>query len=227
MSESDYQSHASKLATKARLEHQKWVAGLTPKQRAKLASLGVLDAADDSHEVGGHAPTQTADIAESPLASFELDMAGELDGKAGPIADVFGIPLPLARRILAWHVQETAAALRTHEADMLGIVVGGLLASNNVQIAAAGLAFATGMDAANNLGTQAKYARKLGVSRTILSKSVKGWKRQFGLRTSHHQKSEAACATYSAVTKERHWRKAKTTASELFKRINALRKKSS
>lgn len=226
MSNSDYGAHAARLNTAARSAHEKWIESLTPDQRANLRRLGVLDPADDSHEVGGHSPTQLADVAESHLARTEIDLAAELDGHAGPIADRFDIPLHVAREILDWHVAGVEASMRTHEADLLSIVVGGLLASNNIKIAAAGLAFAGGMEAANGLGSQAQYARKLGVSRTILSKAVRSWAEQLNLRTNVWQKTPEACATYSAVAKARHWRKAKVSATELFKRINTLRKKS-
>jgi hypothetical protein len=198
---------------------------LTPKQRAKLAKLGIDVPADDSHEVGGHAPTQTSDFAESPLARVESNIVDELDGPAGPIAERFDVPIDMARQILEWHAAGIEAALRSHEAELLSVVVGGLLASKNVRITAGGLAFAAGMEAANNLGSQAQYARRLGVSRTILSKSVKTWKRDLNLRTTVWQKSDAACETYASVTKERHWRKAKTTATELARRLHILRKK--
>ena len=95
------------------------------------------------------------------------------------------------------------------------MVVGGLLASKNVRIASAGLAFASSMASANGLGSQAEYSRRIGVSRTIISKSVIAWQRQLNLHTSPFQKSEAACATYSQVAKDHHWRTQKATAVKL------------
>ncbi len=222
MSGSDYQSFAGRLHAKAKATHETWVKGLTPKQRENLRRLGVLDAAEDKHEVGGHAPNQQADAAESHHARTEIDIARHVDGDEGEIADLFDVPLSTARAILAWHQQRLEAALATHEADLLSVVVGGLLASKNVKIACAGLAFATDMAAANALGSQADYARLLGVSRTILSKSVKAWKRDLNLRTTPWQKSDEACATYSTVTKARHWRKQKVSAVELVKRLRHL-----
>jgi hypothetical protein len=224
MSGSDYQSHASRLNAKATAAHKAWVAGLNAEQRANLKRLKILDVDDDSHEVGGHSPMQTADIADSPLARCDPDYAALIDGEAGALADRFGVTYAIAEAILAHYGTTLAAALRTHEADLLSVVVGGLLSSKNVRIACGGLAFASGMVAANALGSQADYARSIGVSRTIISKSVKAWQRQLNLRPSNFQKSEAACETYSAVAKDRHWRKQKVSASELARRIKSNRR---
>ena len=220
----DYATHAARQQAAAKAAHAKWLCELSPEQRKTLARLGVFDAPDDSHEVGGHSPMQLADIADSPIARVDPDIAAALDTETEIIADQFGVDLPAAARILAWHAAAMAHAMLTREADLLAVVVGGLLASKNVRIASAGLAFASSMAAVNGLGSQAEYARSIGVSRTILSKSAKAWQRQLNLHTSPFQKSEAACTTYSAVAKARHWRKQKVTATALSERLRTLHK---
>jgi len=220
----DYSQHASRQQAAAKAAHAKWLCELSPEQRKTLTHLGVFDAPDDSHEVGGHSPMQLADIADSPIARVDPDIALALDTETEILADMFGVSLALAARILAWHAADVTHAMLTREADLLAVVVGGLLASKNVRIASAGLAFASSMAAANGLGSQAEYARSIGVSRTILSKSAKAWQRQLKLHTSPFQKSEAACATYSQVAKDRHWRNQKVTATALAGRLRTLRK---
>lgn len=83
------------------------------------------------------------------------------------------------------------------------------LSAPNVRISAAGLAFATQLDAINGFGSQIKYAAAIGVSRAAISKSVRHWRRLLDLPTNGYMKSEDACASYSRVQKERHWRRRK------------------
>jgi len=220
----EYFAHAARLNDRAKAQHKEWVTTLSPEQRKNLQSLGVLDAPDDNHEVGGHAPTQTSDMAESSLCRVDIDFAAQIDGQAGQIADDFDVSYQQAEKILAWHLAEVSGAIRSYDADLLSIVVGGLLSSKNIRIAAAGLAFASQMSVANSLGSQAEYSRKIGVSRTILSKSVKAWKKALRLRTNIWQKSDEACETYSAKAKEKHWRSTKATASALIKLLKLTKK---
>ena len=218
-------AHAARLNEKAKAAHESWVKSLTPEQVGNLRRLGVLEPPNDTHEVGGHSPTQVADLADTPLVGFTPDIAADIDGMDDILADQFGVPHVTAKAILAWHQQTLIETLRTREADLLSIVVGGLLAAKNIRIASAALAFASNMAAANGLGCQAEYARKLGVSRTIMSKAVLSWKRQFGLLQSPYQKTEEACATYSEVAKQKHWRKAKVSAVSLAQKLNTILRK--
>lgn len=220
---SDYSAHAARLQKSAVTAHKEWVAGLSPEARKNLQDLGVDVPPDDNHEVGGHAPSQQGDMAESSLSKVDIDFAAAVDGEAGAIADQFGLSYEQAEAILKWHQAEAAASARSHDADLLSIVVGGLLSSRNIKISAAGLAFASQMNVANGLGCQAQFARTLGVSRTILSKSVKGWRKALGLRVTIWQKSDEACATYSEVATKNHWRSTKATASHLMERLNSIR----
>lgn len=212
----DYHSHRRRLHETATTTHREWVAGLDAKQRKKLQDLGVLEPADDSPEVGGHSPYQVNDVADTPLASIDPDIAKEVDDAISQLADDFKVPLETARALFSWHAEQTAAAVREHEGDLLSIVIGGLISSQNIRISAGALAFATELDALNGIGSQAAYARKLGVTRSALSKAVKGWRRSLGLRRNAHQKSAAACESYSENGKNNHWRKQKVTASRFL-----------
>lgn len=221
----EYLAHAARLQERAKREHESWLKSLSPEQVQNLRRLGVLDAPDDSHEVGGHSPAQVSDLADTSLVGFTPDFAEEIDGLADTLADELGVSGSVARRFLAWHQKTLTETLRTREADLLGIVVGGLLAAKNIRIASAALAFASNMAAANGLGSQAEYARKINVSRTIMSKAVLAWKRQFDLIPSPYQKTDEACATYSEVAKKKHWRRAKVSAVALAQKLNSILKK--
>lgn len=215
----DYESHRRRLQQEAEAAHRAWIRKLTPAQRAKLKSLGVLDPPDDSSEVGGHSPWQEVDAAESPLAKVDFDPSESLDSAASLLAERFGIPEPTAAAILQWHTKATEDALIRRQSDLLAIVVGGLIASKNIKIASAGLAYAAQLDAVNGLGCQAEYARSLGVSRSALSKSTRAWERDLGLQKSPHQKSAEACQTYSEIGKTNHWRTQKVSARALLARL--------
>lgn len=216
----DYQERAARMNQAAKSAHKEWVASLTPSQRRNLEKLGVLDPAKDRHEVGGHSPHQISDVAETSIARDDTDPTATIDDPASLLADEFGLPLDVAEQLHAWHQQSCEAALRQREGDLLSIVIGGLISSKNIRISAAGLAFAAELDAVNGLGTQAAYARLLGVTRSSISKSVKAWRRSLQLRRSSHQKSDEACQTYSEVGKKNHWRRQTTTASRILKVFN-------
>ncbi len=215
----DYESHRRRQQRDAEAAHGNWIRRLTPAQRAKLKSMGVLEAPDDSAEVGGHSPWQEVDAAESPLAKVDFVPSETLDSPACLLAERFDIPEATAVEILKWHIQSTEDALIQRQSDLLAIVVGGLIASKNIRISSAGLAYAAQLDAVNGLGCQADYARSLGVSRSAVSKSVRAWERDLGLQKGPHQKSAAACLTYSEIGKSNHWRSQKVTAGALLARL--------
>jgi hypothetical protein len=215
---SDYDIHARDLHRKATAAHLEWAKALTPAQREKLAGMGVLEPADDRHEVGGHSPWQQRDAAESHYARIEADPA-ENDADDERLADLFDIPLPTAKRIIEWHRAAIDATLYQREGDLLAIVVGGLLASQNPRLSAAGLAFATNLDATNGLGSQAQFARSLKISRQAVSKVTKAWQEDLGLQPGANQKSAAACAAYSQIGFTDHWRTKKASASALLARM--------
>lgn len=214
-----YEDHARRLHAQATEAHQDWVASLSPKQKRKLRSLGVLEASDDSKEVNGHGPAETGDIAESPRARTEWDPAQDLDRITETLADYFEIPINVAEKVLQWHQEMVRQALGEREGELLSIVIGGLISAKNVRVATAGLAFAADLAGANGYSSQSDFASKHGISRQAISKSTKAWSRDLGLQTSAHQKSERACQTYSQLGKTNHWRNQKTNAVELLRKL--------
>ena len=218
-----YEDHARRLQARATEEYSIWVSRMTPAERAQLAALGVESPPDDDTEVGGHSPYAASDLAESPLARVETDMAGNIDTAEDELAERFSIPLELSHKILCWHDSAVKDSIRRHEAHFLGIIVGGLLSARNPKLAATGLAFAAGLDALNGLGCQREYARNNGLSVSAVSKVVKAWQRGLNLRPSAHQKSESACQTYSDVGKTRHWRNRRITTGTASRLLSKLK----
>ena len=201
-----YNEHARSMSAAARTAHAEWVAKMTPDERKALRDLHLESPPDDDNEVGGHSPYSLSDIADTPLARTDIDFAAEIDKPHQIIADTFGLTEDQAHRILCWHQTETETALRSHQANFLQLIVGGLLSSKNPKLNAAGLAFAAGLAALNGLPCQREYARQNHVSPSAISKVVIAWQRALNLRPSAHQKSVEACKTYSEVGKTRHWR---------------------
>jgi hypothetical protein len=181
--------------------------------------MGLDRPSDDDSEVGGHSPYSASDIADTPLARTEIDFAAVIDTPIEELAEQFGITINQARRLLLWHRAEVGMAIQQAQAHYLQIIVGGLLSAKNPKLSAAGLAFAGDLAALNGLHCQRDYAKQLHVSPSAISKVVKAWQRALGLRPSTHQKSEAACKTYSASGKANHWRNRTVSASALLKRL--------
>lgn len=214
-----YEVHARNLHQRATDEWQRWWSSLPPGEKARARSLGLDRPSDDDTEVGGHSPYSASDIADTPLARTEVDFASQIDTPDEEIAERFGISVKQARLLLAWHQTAVETAIRQAQAQYLQVIVGGLLSAKNPKLSAAGLAFAGDLAALNGLHCQREYAKQLHVSPSAISKVVKAWQRALGLRPSAHQKSEAACRTYSTSGKANHWRKRTVSASDLLKRL--------
>lgn len=218
--EGSYTSHAINLQVKARDAHRDWLANLSQEERAHIKSLGLDTPPDDDSEVGGHSPFSLNDIADTSHARCEVDFAAAIDKPHEELADRFGLSAASAKELLEWHNHETDIAVRKHQANFLQLIVGGLLASKNPKLNAAGLAFAAGLAALNGLPCQREYARQNHISPSAVSKVVKGWQRTLGIHPSAHQKSEEACNTYAIVGKANHWRGQRfCAASNLLKRL--------
>lgn len=219
---STYESHRRKQADEARKAHAEWVANLSGPERARLKSADLLDYSDDDGDVGGHSPWSPGDIADSDLASYIPD--DPTDSPEAEIADAFGIPIETARRILEWHREKVADAIRGQLAHQLSLIVGGLLSSRNAKLSAAGLAFAANLAALNGLGCQRTFAKRIRVSPQAVSKVVGAWRDMLHLKPSVHQKSEEARKAYSAKGFQDHWRHRKaapaTSATDLLARLS-------
>jgi hypothetical protein len=207
-----YEDHARRLHRAAKDEHQRWLATLTAEERRFAEDVGLAESPEDNCEVGGHSPYSVSDLADTPLAKLEIDFAGMIDTAEETLAELFEVPIEIARKILTWHQQSLRKSIRRSESQFLHVIIGGLLSAKNPKLSAVGLAFAAGLDALNGLGSQRQYARQHGISPAAVSKVVKAWSRDLNLGPNAHQKSDAACETYSAVGKARHWRKQRCTS---------------
>ena len=104
--------------------------------------------------------------------SYTPDIASEIDSEEEIVADEYGVTLQTARRIL----KDRHEVVRRHQAEILGAIIGQLLAGNNLNVKVHSLAIAFGFDQLNGFHSQSEIARELGCTRALISHYVLGWR---------------------------------------------------
>lgn len=104
--------------------------------------------------------------------SYEPDMAEIIDSPEEVIADEYGVPIAVAKRILA----DRHDVARRGQAQILASVIGLLIQSRNLSVQVHALAIAFGMDQLNGAHSQSEVARDLGVTRALVSHYVLAWR---------------------------------------------------
>lgn len=162
--------------------YRKWVASLSPKQRAKLAALGLDEPLDD------HGQTNTPGNADAIFARLGDDFDYEqFDKSPCCVDDDYD------------NIDEKAKA---YGALLLCWVFQRL--QNNPTVSAENLdrdalIFALGMDGLMRFDTETALAKHYGVKRATVSARVKSWQKLIGIRPSAYMKSETACSAYRKV----------------------------
>jgi hypothetical protein len=137
---------------------------------------------------------------DNPAGSYSVDMADLLDKPDEIIADELNVTLVQANRILAMIDREkTEFAALT-----LGRMIGWVLMGGNVQVKIYALAFAAGLDQLNGLHSQSEAAKKLGITRSLLSHYVISARDALGISVTKYRKSESSRATYRDTQLKRH-----------------------
>ncbi len=203
-----YQDHASQLQQKAEKAHKLWISTLTGQQLEDAIKYGVIEPPKDSARVGGHSPNQQKDLSESPRCKVEINIAQEIDSLSSIIADKFDINIETAKEITEWHEAIVKETEQQHQAQIIQHIIAGLLSTRNPKLAAAGIAFATELDALNGLN-QAEFARENNITRSAVSKCTVYWQKILGVSPSVHQKSTNACIAYKNKANTDHWRNKK------------------
>lgn len=104
--------------------------------------------------------------------SYTPDFAGEIDSPEEIAADEYGVSIETAKRI----IKDRENAVRHHQAEILGAIIGQLLAGNNLSVKVHSLAIAFGFDQLNGFHSQSEIARELGCTRALISHYVLGWR---------------------------------------------------
>ncbi len=161
-------------------EVRQWLESLGPEERRRLESEGLLKPMIDRR--GGSVSED--DIAESPLASYEPDIIGEIDRGDSP-ADT----------------GDTA----DHRSDTLASFCARIRSAKNPLLVFDAVCFATGVLALDG-ESQTELAKRHGVSRAAFSKIATQWCKTFGIKPSRGMKSEKARKAYERRAKA-DWKK--------------------
>ena len=136
------------------------------------------------------------------MISYYPDIADEIDTEREIIADRFGVSLKTADAIIADRKnQETQS-----EALLLGQIIGLLINSQNLPVMTHALALASGLDQLNGAHSETEVAKKLGVSRAIVSHYVVGWRdllsgKEYNFDVLKFRKRNQAREVYAKKTK--------------------------
>jgi len=106
------------------------------------------------------------------LSSYEPDMAELIDTEEEILADRYNVSLKVARMI----INDRKSAGIPHAALILGNVIGQLLTNKNTPVMVNALAIAAGLDQLNGAKSEKQIADELGVTRSLLSHYVVGWR---------------------------------------------------
>ena len=104
--------------------------------------------------------------------SYTHDIAEAIDTEQEIIADEFGVSLETAQRIVYYARDQS----RRLEAGMLASVIGMLLQSKNMVVMIHSLAIAFNLNELNGVKSQSEIAKKLGVTRALISHYVIAWR---------------------------------------------------
>tara|TARA_B110000503_G_scaffold138932_1_gene226113 strand:+ start:526 stop:999 length:474 start_codon:yes stop_codon:yes gene_type:complete len=136
------------------------------------------------------------------LASYEHDYAADIDKPHEILADRYGVSLAVARQI----IKDNESNKTEQDALVIGQVIGLLMASKNLPVMVHALAIAAGLDQLNGAKSEKDVADSLGVTRSLLSHYVVGWRdllsgKQYQFDIIKLRKNNRARSTYSLKTK--------------------------
>lgn len=104
--------------------------------------------------------------------SYTPDFAAAIDTEEEIAADEYGVSIQTARRILS----DRDSAVRRHQAETLGAIIGDLIRSNNLPAKVNALAIVFGFDQLNGFHSQSEIAEEIGCTRALVSHYVTGWR---------------------------------------------------
>ena len=121
----------------------------------------------------------------------------DVDRDEWKIAEELNLGLEEATRVLQWHQTELARELDWEIARILSKVLSELIRPcKNIRARVYGLIFATGLDQANGLHSQAEIARELGCTRALISHYTIQWVEIIKVGIFKFRKSEDSRKTY-------------------------------
>ena len=169
MNSDDYTKKQSKRDAQYEREYQVWIDSMSPQERREAEKLGLLKPCVQRH--GNGAPDR--DMADSPAASHEPDIAALVDHEADPSDSP--------------HTRDAIEVLRHFVAD--------LISEGNTRLTVECLAVALGLCAYNG-ESMTSIAKRHGVTRAAVSKRCVDITRQLSLPPSRAMRTEKARNIY-------------------------------
>ena len=191
----DYFSSAERMAAEAAAAERKWLASLSPRDRAALAG-GRKVAREDLGE-------------EEDAASRAVlvrDVAAEVDSLADDLQERFGLSPWQAAAVVGWHEERLSREVEREKGVQLGRVVGLLIKpAHDLRVVVYGLLFASGLGALNGMRSQREAADMLGLERATVSHWARRWQELlelpdgvFGKKRASRERMSAARLRYVA-----------------------------
>jgi DNA-binding phage protein len=179
MNSDDYAKRQSQRDAQYEKEYEAWVKSMTPAERRNAEKLGVLKPCVQRH--GNGAPEH--DMADSPLASHEPDIAALVDHEEEqPETHSMGSATEILRRLVA-----------------------DILSEDNTRLTMDCLAIALGLRVYAG-DSMTKIAKRHGISRAAVSKRCVDITERLKLPPSRAMRSENARKTYRNSQIEQHLR---------------------
>jgi hypothetical protein len=156
-----------------------------------------------------HAPALST-IEEEHLEAMPSHEPFDVDRPEWILAEELNLGLEEATRVLKWHEKHVHREVEWAKAEQLTRVVGFLIKPcGNLRVIVRSLALATGLAELNGTHSQAEEARKLGVTRSLISYYVTAWADLLGIEVFNFRKASSSRETYRAAQKKA-WAKRKT-----------------
>jgi len=108
--------------------------------------------------------------------SYTVDLADELDSPEEILADQVGCSIEQAKRFLKILNKAVASHEKQDQSLILARILGVLIESSNLPVMVYCMAIAAGLDQLNGIKSEAEVAKKLGVTRSLISHYVVGFR---------------------------------------------------
>jgi predicted transcriptional regulator len=162
-------------------------------------------------------------VLDDQITGYWPDIAAEIDTEVEIVADEYGVDLATAKRIVAYR----DGAVRQEMALIFGRVLGILIGARNLPVMVHSLALAAGLDQLNGAHSEAEVARELGVTRSLVSHYVVGWRDVLsggtgrGFDVTKFRKRNATRAIYAESAKSKVVEARNQAMREIMKTKNA------
>lgn len=167
-------------------EYERWIESMSPEEREEIKRLGV----DRPDLPSDRANVRDKDLADSPLASVEPDIAAEIDQP---------------------ETHPTKASADDARSDILASFCARIRSCSNPSLVFDAICFATGISALEGQSAT-ELAAQHGVTKQAFSKVAVQWCETFGLQPSRSMKSKKARRSYQKRAKSFHEKRRLTRA---------------